>query len=56
MGSYGKGLAYTGLGSVTIGGATFGQLWIVGFAVGLVVVGAGLTRLGYRRNKGINTP
>lgn len=46
-----RALAYTGAGTVTVAGIEFGQLWLVGIGVGLVVAGAILIRLGFRRSK-----
>lgn len=51
MTGYGSGLAYTGLGTITIGGLVFDQVWLVAIAVSLVVVGALLVRFGFRRGK-----
>jgi hypothetical protein len=47
-------LAATGVGTITVGGIAFGQLWILGLAVGIVAIGAVLVRVAWRRNKAIN--
>jgi hypothetical protein len=53
--STGRGaLAATGIGTVTIGGIAFEQLWLLGAALLLVTVGAVAIRVGWRRNKGIS--
>jgi len=44
-------LAATGAGTVTIGGIAFGQLWLLGLAVGIVALGAVLARVAWRRGK-----
>lgn len=51
MTGYGNGLAFTGLGTITIGGLVFDQVWLVAAAVTLVVVGALMVRFGFRRGK-----
>jgi hypothetical protein len=47
-------LAFTGFG-VTLVGLTFGPLAIVGIAVALIAIGATTLRLGWRRNKALNS-
>ena len=45
------GLAYTGLGSITIGALVINQVWLVVLAFALIVFGALLVRHTFRRNK-----
>lgn len=51
--NYGK-LAYTGMGTLTIGGVVLNQWALLGIAAGLVVAGALLIRFGWRRGKNVN--
>lgn len=48
--NYGK-LAYTGMGTLTIGGLVINQWGLLGIAAGLVVAGAIAIRYGWRRGK-----
>lgn len=50
--NYGK-LAYTGMGTLTIGGVVLNQWALLGIAVGLVAAGALLIRFGWRRGKNV---
>lgn len=52
---YGKTLPITGAG-ITIGGIFLGQLWLVAIAVTLVLAGALLIRLTFRRGKKAGQP
>lgn len=47
-------LAATGVGTLTIGGVAFNQLWILAVAVAAVAAGAVVVRVGWRRGKGIS--
>ncbi|MFF9359890.1 hypothetical protein [Streptomyces griseoluteus] len=53
-GGRGGSLAATGAGAITVGGVAFQQLWLLAAAVALVVGGAVLIRMMYRRNKGVS--
>ena len=44
------GLPMTGA-SLTLGGVVFDQAWVLTLGVGLVLVGALVARMGFRRNK-----
>lgn len=48
--TYGS-LAGTGAG-LSLAGVALGQVWLVGAAFALCLVGAGIVRLGFRRGKG----
>lgn len=47
---YGKTLPMTGTG-IVLGGVVIDQVWLVAGAVGLMLVGVVLIRLGFRRGK-----
>ncbi len=49
MGYDGEKLAYTGAAGLTMFGVQVGMDWLVGVAVGLIVLGAVLYRFGARR-------
>jgi hypothetical protein len=53
MNDYGR-LAYTGLGTITVGGVMFDQLWIAGIAAVLIVGGVTAIRVGWRRDRAVN--
>jgi hypothetical protein len=53
VGSYGS-LASTGF-AVTLAGFTMGPLAMVGAAIALIAIGAIALRLGWRRNKALNS-
>jgi hypothetical protein len=53
MGSYGS-LASTGF-AVTLAGFTLGPIALVGAAIALVAIGALALRLGWRRNRSLNS-
>lgn len=52
--TYGK-LAYTGMGTLTVGGLAIDQWGFLGLAAGLIVAGAVAIRLGWRRGKKVGT-
>ena len=54
MNDYGK-LAYTGAGTLTIGGVVLNQWGLLGIAVGTIVVGALLVRYAWRRGKTVSS-
>lgn len=47
------GLPVTGIGGATIAGIYFNQLGLVALGIGLVLAGALVIRLTYRRNKAV---
>jgi hypothetical protein len=47
------GLPVTGIGGLTIAGIYLDQLGLVAFGIGLVLAGAVLVRLTYRRDKAV---
>ncbi|MFI5689148.1 hypothetical protein [Streptomyces sp. NPDC051636] len=47
-------LAATGAGAITIGGIAFQQLWLLGLAALVVVLGAVLVRTSFRRGKAVS--
>ena len=53
-GMSGGNLAATGVGAVAVGGIALQQMWLLALAGLLVVGGAVLIRMKYRRNKGIS--
>lgn len=55
MGGYHARLPMTGAAGVTVAGIYFGQIALLGVAVGLVVVGAVALRLGWRRGKPVSS-
>lgn len=48
----GKQLAMTGSGTLIIGGVSIAGPWILAVAVGVVLIGALVIRLSFRRRKG----
>lgn len=50
MNDYGQ-LAYTGLGTIVVGGIVINQWWLATIAVGLILLGILVLRLGWRRGK-----
>ncbi|MFC5906578.1 hypothetical protein [Streptacidiphilus monticola] len=46
-------LAATGAGTITIAGIAFNQLALLGVAAGIVIAGAVLVRLTWRRGKSV---
>jgi hypothetical protein len=51
MNGYNGGLAYTGAGALTVGGLVIDQVTLVGIAFALVLTGAVLVRVSFRRGK-----
>lgn len=51
--NYGK-LAYTGMGTLTVGGVALNQYALLAIAAGVIVAGVALIRFGWRRGKPVN--
>jgi uncharacterized membrane protein len=48
---YGHKLAHTGMGTVAVGGLSVAGEWLLAGAALLVVTGAALVRIGFRRGR-----
>lgn len=53
---YGSGMLPKTGAALAIGGLTFGQWGIVAVALGVVLVGASVIRVGFRRRRPVNLP
>jgi hypothetical protein len=50
----GKQLAMTGAGSLVVGGVTLSGPWVLSVAIGVVLVGAVMVRVAFRRRKAVH--